>query len=166
MQKHTTGLDELKRERQGLEGKADRLADAVAEMGHSPALLAKLREVDDQIAVLDQRINEHKPLDLTTTVAEMREFVLQNVMQLRSLLREDASKSKAALARHIGQLKLTRRETQDGPQYEVSGAVELLNTNYVMPVVARDGYPLYTTLLVPLVDLYLDPRGEPGAVSP
>lgn len=39
-------------------------------------------------------------------------------LDLRTLLREDASKSKAALARHIGQLKLTPKETEKGPVYE------------------------------------------------
>ena len=52
------GLDELRRERQNLRAKADRLADAIAEMGHSPALLAKLGEVDAQIAAVDRRMDE------------------------------------------------------------------------------------------------------------
>ena len=116
MQRHTTGLDELRRERQNLRAKADRVADAIAEVGHSPALLAKLGEMDAQIAAVDRRIDEQRPVNLAATVAEMREFVFKNVMQLRTLLREDAgksnaTKSKAALARHIGQLTLTPRET-------------------------------------------------------
>jgi hypothetical protein len=79
-------------------------------------------------------------VNLAATVAEMREFVFKNVMQLRTLLREDASKFKAALARHIGQLKLTPAETPKGPVYVVSGALDLLNCeNDVVPLVARDG---------------------------
>jgi site-specific DNA recombinase len=58
MQRHTTGLDELRRERQSLKAKADRVVDAIAEVGHSPALLAKLGEVDAQIAAVDRRIDE------------------------------------------------------------------------------------------------------------
>jgi site-specific DNA recombinase len=139
MQRETTGLDELRRERRNLKAKADRLANAVAEMGHSPSLLAKLGEVDAQIAAVDRRMDEQKPIDLTATVAEMREFVLRNILELRTLLREDAGKSKAALARHIGQLKLTPKETEKGPVYEVDGALELLNENDVVPLVARDG---------------------------
>ena len=115
------------------------MADAIAEFGHSPILLTKLSEVDAQINEVDRRMDEHKPVDLTATVAEMREFVIRNVMQLRTLLHEDASKSKAAFVRHIGRLTLTPKQTQDGPIYEVSGAVDLLTTNDVVPVVARDG---------------------------
>ena len=126
-QKHTNGLDELRRERQALKTKADRVADAIAEFGHSPILLTKLSEVDAQINEVDRRMDEHKPVDLTATVAEMREFVIRNVMQLRTLLHEDASKSKAAFVRHIGRLTLTPKQTQDGPIYEVAGAWTLLN---------------------------------------
>src|SRR5262249_39856847 len=62
LQREATGLDELRRERQHLKAKADRLADATAEMGHSPALLEKLGEVDAQIAAVDRRMDDLKPL--------------------------------------------------------------------------------------------------------
>ena len=87
---------------------------AIAQMGHSPAPLAKLGEVDARFAAVDRRMDEQKPVDLTATVAEIREFVFRNVMDLRTLLRQDASRSKAALARRIGRLKLTLKETEKG----------------------------------------------------
>jgi len=57
----------------------------------------------------------------------MRQFMLRNILELRTLLREEPVKSKAALARHIGQLKLTPKDTEKGPVYEVDGALELLS---------------------------------------
>jgi hypothetical protein len=152
-QPHATGLAELRRERQHLKAKAKGLANAIAETRHSLALLAKLGEVDAQIRNVDRAI------------AEMRESVFQNVMQLRKLLRDTAAgKSKAAMARHIGQLTLTPRETQKGPIYDVNRAFDLLNENDVMPMVARDGYPQHSTLLsVPLV-VYLD-RDRDAAIG-
>jgi hypothetical protein len=127
MQLHASGLDELRRERQSLKAKADRVVGAVAEVGHSPALLAKFGEVDAQIGAVDRRIDEQRPVNLTATIAETREFVFKSVLQLRTVLREDAGKSKPALARQIGQLKLTPKQTENDPVYEVAGAVELLN---------------------------------------
>jgi hypothetical protein len=119
------------------------MADAIREVAHSPALLAKLGEVDAQIAAVDRRI-EQRPMNLAGTVTEMREFVFKNVMKLQTLLRNDASKSKAALARHIGQLTLTPRETPKGPVYEVNGALDVLDDeNDVVPLVARDGIGLW-----------------------
>ncbi len=88
---------------------------------------------------VDCQIDAQRPVNLAAIVMEMREFVFKNVMQLQTLLRENPSQSKAALARQIGQLKLTPEETENGPVYEVNGALDLLNENDVVPVVARDG---------------------------
>ena len=50
VQRQATGMDESRRERQQLQAKAGRLADAIAETGHSPAILSKLAAVEAQIA--------------------------------------------------------------------------------------------------------------------
>jgi hypothetical protein len=121
-----------------LKAKAQRLVDAVAATGHSPALLSTLAEVEGQIANLGVKIENFAPLNVSATVAEIRDFIYSNVMNLRGLLLADASRSKIALARHIGQLILKPKQTPTGPVYEVSGGVDLLAQD-VMPVVARDG---------------------------
>jgi hypothetical protein len=81
---------------------------------------------------------------------------------LPTLLREDPVRSKAALARHIGQLKLIPKETEKGPVYEVNGSLELLpppNASDVMPLVARDGIEKhYTFVGIPLNGVLLDSR--------
>jgi site-specific DNA recombinase len=138
IQRQATGLEDLRRERRQLQESAKRVADAIAASGHSAALLSKLAEVEANIGNLDRRMEEHKPLNVSSTVDEMRDFVYRNVLNLRGLLHEDASKSKDALARHIGQLVLKPRQTPTGPMYEVSGVLNLLAKD-VMPVVARDG---------------------------
>ena len=72
--------------------------------------------------------------------AEIRKFVYSHVMELRELLHQDPSRSKATLSQHIGQLVLTPTETPSGPVYEVSdGGMNLLPGKDVMPLVARDG---------------------------
>jgi len=106
LQRQNQGVEGLRRERVQLKTKAQRLVDAVAATGHSPALLSTLAEVECQIANLDVKIENHAPMNVSATVAEIRDFVYSNVMNLRGLLHEDASKSKLALARHIGQLIL------------------------------------------------------------
>ena len=130
----------MRRERQQLKIKADRVADAIADAGHSPVLLSKLAAIEAQIADVDRRMDACKPLDLSATIGEVREFVYTNVMQLQKLLHDDAEKSKPILARHIGQLTLSPKKTPAGPVYEVSGGLDLLpDAGDVMPVVARDG---------------------------
>jgi hypothetical protein len=78
-------------------------------------------------------------MDITTTAGEIRDFVSRNLINLQGLLHEDAGRSKAAFARHIGQLVLKPKQTPTGPIYEVSGGLDLLAGEDVMPVVARDG---------------------------
>ena len=40
------------------------------------------------------KIENHKPMNISATVAEIRDFVYSNVMNLRGLLHEDAAKAK------------------------------------------------------------------------
>jgi len=138
IQRQTTGLGDVRRERRQLQTQAQRLTDAIADAGHSPALLSKLGEVEAKIAEAGRFIEACKPMDITTTEGEIRDLVYRNVMNLRGLLHEDASRSKVALSRHIGQLVLKPKQTPSGPIYEVSGGLDLLARD-VMPVVARDG---------------------------
>jgi hypothetical protein len=112
--------------------------EAVAAAGHSPALRSSLGDMEHQIADLDRRIETFKPINVATTLEEIRDFVSRNILNLRDLLHQDESRAKAALSRHIGQLTLTPRQTPTGSIYEVSGRVNLLNQD-VMQVVARDG---------------------------
>ena len=53
IQRQNQGLDGLRQERTQLKTKAQRLVDAVAAAGHSPALLSNLANVEAQIADLD-----------------------------------------------------------------------------------------------------------------
>ena len=138
IQRQTSGLEDLRRERHQLRANAQRIANAIAEAGHSAALLSKLAEVEAKISEADRRLETYEPVDVSASVGEVRDFVYRNVMNLRGLLHQDASRSKAALSRHIGQLILTPKQTPTGPIYEVSGRLDLLAQD-VMPLVARDG---------------------------
>jgi hypothetical protein len=126
--------------REQLQAKAQRLADAVAEAGHSPTLLANLRTIEAQIAEFDRQAIFSRPKELSVVLNQAREFVYTTILQLKELFRGEASALKAVLAQHIGQLTLIPKHTPQGAVYEVSGGMELVPTNKdVMQVVARDG---------------------------
>jgi hypothetical protein len=130
----------LGQQRRDFEGKAKRLAEAIAVAGHSPTLLAQLASTEAEIESVDRKLDQLRPVDLKVDMAETREFVLKNVLLLKRLIREDATLGKAALMKHLGQLTLTPRDTETGKVFEVSGGMNLLGgPNDVMPVVARDG---------------------------
>src|SRR5262249_18390740 len=136
MQKRGDGLEDLRRNRQQLQEKANRISLAIADAGHSPTLLTSLATIEKQIADIDARMDSHKPFELAATMSEIREFVYGNILQLKNLLRGDAARAKASLARHLGQLVLTPMQTPAGPVYAVSGGLDLLaESKDVMPVV-------------------------------
>jgi site-specific DNA recombinase len=126
--------------REKLQAQAQRLADAIAEDGHSPTLLAKLSTIEAQIAEIDRQPTFSKPKELSAVLDQARQFVYTTVLQLKERFRGDATALKAVMAHHIGQLTLIPKQTPQGGVYEVSGGMELLPTNKdVMQVVARDG---------------------------
>ena len=135
----STQLAVLHKRQEELEAQAGRIADAIAVAGHSPALLTRLATAEAELARVTQEIATHKPVNVTATIADIQEFVRQNVMQLRNLLRKDAPTARAALMKHIKQLVLTPEDRPTGPVFQVSGGVEVLNPD-VMPVVARAGW--------------------------
>ena len=156
IQKHATGLDDLRRERRQIQEKAKRISEAIADAGHSPTLLSTLATLEGNIAELDSRIEAHHPVDITAAVREVREFVYSSVLQVRNLLRGDASTAKTALAKHLGQLVLHPKQTPAGPVYEVAGGFDLLaGKNDVMPLVARDRFELPTFWFVARVATHM-----------
>ena len=129
----------LRRTRKELRGQAKRLADAIAEAGHSPTLLQRLRSVESEIARVEGHMKAQKPFDPKATEDRIQDYVRKNVLHLRNTLQGDVTNAKMALMKHVGQLVLTPKQTSKGPIFEVSGAVDLLGSKDVMQVVARDG---------------------------
>jgi hypothetical protein len=101
IQRQTTGLEDLRKDRRLLQATANRLTDAIAATS-PPALLSKLAEVGTCIGDLDRRMDEHKQLNISATAEGMRDFVY------RSLLHEDASTSKDASRARSGGLSSNR----------------------------------------------------------
>ena len=137
-----TSMAALKRKRRELQDKASKLADAIAAVGHSATLLARLTSVETELERLDERIQGHETQDATPTPRQVREFVLKNVLHLQTLLRGDVSRAKLALMTHVTKIVLIPRERPSGPVFEVSGSFDPLGRKDVMPVVARDGIGL------------------------
>ena len=140
MQDQSAEISALEEERAKLQTQIQRLVDAIAEAGHSQSLLIKLTSTEAKLAKVNERIEAHRTLPQTPTTEEVRSFVLTNVMGLRSLLRGDISRARAALLKHFKPLVLTPQDTPAGPLYAVTGGVDVpLSKERVIPVVARDG---------------------------
>jgi len=95
---------------QRLGTQAANLADAIAASGHSPTSLLRLAEVEQKIAEVDRQRRAHQEFDATASLAEIREFVTKELLDIGSILREEVTKTKLALRRHIRDLVLTSKE--------------------------------------------------------
>jgi len=118
IQNHGTEPSALEEERAKLQAQTGRLAEAIAEAGHSPSLLSHLATIEAKLRHVNQQITAHWTLPRSATTEETRSFVLENVMRLWGLLRGDVSRASAALMKHVGQLVLTPEDTPTGSLYE------------------------------------------------
>jgi site-specific DNA recombinase len=130
---HSSPVKDLHQERLRLGAQAQRIAEAIAQTGHSPTLLTHLASIESQLARVHQRIEAHQPVEVDPTMEEIREFVSKNLMQLRAVLCDDPNMTRAALSKHISQLVLTPRKMPSGPVFEVSGSFDVLGDKDVMP---------------------------------
>jgi hypothetical protein len=147
LEDRATRPDDLRHARQQLHAKAQHIADAIADAGHSATLLSTLATLEAQIADIDQQLKLCKSTDISSTADNVREFVYRSVLQLQELLRSDPTRLKPVLARHMDQLTLKPVQTSNGTVYEVSGGVNLApRGNDVMQMVARDGVEPFASL--------------------
>ena len=138
--KHSVTAKRLEEQRQQLREEVSRLADAIAAAGHSPALLARLVDTEKQIAELEAQIQSLAPLNIRASVSELRAYVARALPNLCSLLRENVHLAKAEMVKHLHELVLSPKQTQEGPVYEVKGDWKLLpEKECVIWLVARDG---------------------------
>ena len=135
-----TRLDDLRRARQELQAKAQHIADAIADAGHSATLLSTLATIEAQIAETDQQLKLCDSTHISSNPVEVREFVHRSILKLQTLLQSDPIKLKTVLARHLDRLTLKPLQTSHGAVYEVSGVMNLTpDGSDVMQMVARDG---------------------------
>jgi site-specific DNA recombinase len=137
---YKSAAENLRRERDGIRAKAERIVSAISETGHSTMLLKSLAEAEEKIATLEARIEAHRPPDVKHAVAEVREYAYKSIFDMKSLFRAVTQKTKVKLAQHIKELVLTPKQRDGEWVYEVAGEWELLpEKKCVILLVARDG---------------------------
>src|SRR5260370_38180403 len=97
----------LNRQRDEPRAQGLRMAQAIAVAGHSPTLLSHLASCEAQISTVNERIAAYKPVQVSATLEKMRDFVMNNILELRTLLRQDPQRARAALMKHLKELVLT-----------------------------------------------------------
>src|SRR5438552_144803 len=109
--------DGLKKERAKLAAQAKNITDAIKDNGHhqSPTLLSELMKIESRIEAIDQRLHQSNNIpELTLTTDELRAFVYKEAENLKALLQGDRFLAKQEIAKRIGRVVLTPKETDTG----------------------------------------------------
>jgi hypothetical protein len=124
------GVLALQGKRQELKAKAANVTGAIAEIGHSPSLLAQLATIETEIAKLDDHLAEmNQPPDIAVSLEDLREVLHGRAAEIGALLRGEVEVARLALAKYVDRLVLTPKDTPEGPVLEISGSVEIFNGN-------------------------------------
>lgn len=160
-EKHSTESLKLQQQKTALQDEAANIVAAIGQMGHSPTLLSRLAALEREIVLTSQRIDEHKAPEISVRVEEIRRFVANNLADIRGLLKDQPAKVKQELTKQIGSLTLMPKTTPNGSIYEVSGNWNLLPSEGVIELVARDGFVQhYTPFGIPASGILLNPKSD------
>ncbi len=119
---------QLKGELEGLRKQASNIAEAIAANGcrQSPTLLSRLDEIETRIRDIQTRLEQPKTLNrLSSSLGEVRKFVLKKATDLKSVLAGDPVLAKDTLRKYVRQLVLSPKETPSGRVFDVSGDIDL-----------------------------------------
>jgi hypothetical protein len=151
---------ELKLERTNLVKQIYNLTDAIAQLGISPALSARLSGAESRLQQIEHMLSSpQKSLAVTFTKEEIEGFLDQNCKSLTSILLGDAAVARQELQKRIAKLVLTPKAMSNGPVFEVSGDVALFTgKDDVMVTKSLEGIAQHYTLpRIALANVVLDP---------
>jgi site-specific DNA recombinase len=154
-----TSGPQLTAERADLEKQALRLADAIAQYGHSSVLLAQLSKVESRMAEIDRLvIAKPAPKPSSFTDEQIAAFLRRESRDFCDALAGDPEFARQEIQKRIKNLVLTPKQTPEGWVLEVTGDVALLRRGDVLMESPVDGTSQqYINASIPLVGLILTP---------
>lgn len=118
------------RKRKGeLDREIQNLGAAIAEHGHSPHLLQQLAVRESEASAITDRLLSATPGSIDARLGEIREFVEKGISDLRGLLNRDVMLAKAALRKHLDELRMIPTESDEAWYYVAEGAWNLLGAD-------------------------------------
>jgi site-specific DNA recombinase len=129
---------EMRQRKARLEMEVRRLATAIAELGHSKALLAEIARKEAELQGITDRLLSARPESIEARTGEIQSFVASRLGKLRDLLRKDSALARAELLKHTSEITMTPHENMEHRFYVAEGNWDLLGSD---PVVARTRQP-------------------------
>ncbi len=117
-------LAEIRQRRQQLKAEIGNLARAIAERGHSSALLSELTSREKELEAINDELQSAEGNGIDARLEEIESFVHQRLKDIRGLLLGDVAGAKVELAKHCQSITLT----PEGDSYRLSGEWDLLGS--------------------------------------
>lgn len=154
-----TSETKLMAEHSDMEKQAIRLADAIAQHGHSSVLLAQLSKLESRMAEIDRLLKVKPETKLPRfTDRQIAEYLRQESATFCDALAGDPEFARQEIQKRIKNLVLTPKDTPDGPVLEVSGDVALLRQGDVLVESPVDGTSeQYISSSIPVAGVVLYP---------
>ena len=120
-------LARMRQQKAKLEGEIANLTAAIAEAGHSKALLSAVAQREAQLEEITTRVLSVGKGSIEADLAEIRRFVTEQLADVRTLLQKDVAQARAELGKHITEITM-EPDTTNG-HYTASGEWNLLGGN-------------------------------------
>ena len=122
-------LAQMRQRKEKLEGEIHKFMAAIAENGHSKAMLEEIAIRERELASLTDRLLAATPDSIHARVEETRRFVKEGISNLRELLNENAPLAKAELHRHLDSVVMTPSNHGKEWHYIAEGDWDLLGVD-------------------------------------
>jgi site-specific DNA recombinase len=125
-------VDEARQAEARIQGELDRLIAAVAERGHSAALLEAIEERENQLERIRNAACNSDSETRQVHPQEITDFVMSRLTRLPQLLNVDVMQARAELLRHVTEIRLVPQQTGEGADYVAEGEWDLLGNREEM----------------------------------
>ena len=122
-------MERATEQRRKVQAELIRLVAAVADGGHSTFLMEAIEQREQELQNLDGRLQTCGPRLQQVEPADVTGFVKSRLATLCDLLNSDVTQARAELLRHVSEIRLVPRQTENGGDYVATGEWNLLG-NY------------------------------------
>jgi site-specific DNA recombinase len=122
-------LAEMRQRKTRLETQVRRLVSAVAESGHSKAMLEELARKEGELQAITDQLLSASPESIESRIEEIRKFVVDGLANLRQTLSKDTALARTEVLKHTGEIRMTPQANAKGRFYTAEGNWDLLGSD-------------------------------------
>jgi ABC-type hemin transport system ATPase subunit len=111
----------MRQRKKRLESQVRRLVSAVAESGHSPAILGELGRKEAELQAITGQLLSASPDSIELRIDEIRKFVTNRLANVLDVLRNDSALARTEILKHRKEITMTPQRNGQKPFYAAEG---------------------------------------------